>query len=287
MAPADHTAAVRWFTDEHPNLLAVQQCAAGRGWTGEVWRLAWVMSTYHLRHDRRDDNLRAWQAAIDVVTDIRERSDQADVHRLYGWARMIAGEHATGMTHLGRALDLFGQDGNIAGQARAHEALAAAWEQLGDHERALAPALEALTRYEDLGHPARIANALNTVGWQYARLGDLDRATAYCTAAVALLRRLRYLDAEAYALHSLGYIDHQAARHPSAVRHYRRAVNLLRGACDPKQEAVVLADFAEVYASARRYHRARLLWLDALALFRQQHRESDVERVERRLAALA
>ncbi len=286
-APADHSAAVRWFTEEHPNLLAAQQCAAGRGWTGEVWRIAWTMNTHHLRHDRRDDNLRVWQTAIDVVTDIPEPSDQADVHRLYGWARMVLGDHATGMTHLRRALDLFGQAGNVAGQARAHEALAAAWEQLGDHERALAPALQALTLYEGLGRPARIANALNTVGWQYACLGELDQATAYCTAALALFRRLRYLDAEAYALHSLGYIDHQAARHPSAVRHYRRAVNLLRGACDPKQEAVVLADLAEVYASARRYRRARLLWLDALALFRQQHRVPDIDRVERRLAALA
>ncbi|WIX91066.1 tetratricopeptide repeat protein [Amycolatopsis sp. DG1A-15b] len=283
----DHAAAVQWFAEEHANLLTAQQCAIRRGWVEEVWRIAWTVNTHHMRHDRRDDNLRVWQPAIDAVTDIRGRSDQADVHRLYGWARVMVGDHGAGMTQLGRALELFRQAGDVAGQARAHEALAAAWEQQGDPRRALAPARQALTLYEGLGQAARIANALNTVGWQYARLGELDQATRYCTAALRLFRRLRYLDAEAYALHSLGYIDHQAARHPSAVRHYRRAVNLLRGAFDPKQEAVVLADLAEVYASAHRYRRARHLWLEALALFRRQHRASDIERIERRLAALA
>jgi tetratricopeptide (TPR) repeat protein/transcriptional regulator with XRE-family HTH domain len=282
----DHAAAVQWFTEEHANLLAAQQLAVRHGRHDDVWRIAWTMNTYHMRHDRRDDNLRVWRPAIDAVAHTREVSDQADVHRLYGWARMMVGDHGPGMDHLGRALTLFRQAGDAAGQARAHEALAAAWEKQGDHRRALRPALEALARYEDLDQPARTANALNTVGWQYARLGELGRAAEYCTAALRLFRRCRYLDAEAYALHSLGYIDHRTGRHRSAVRHYRHAVNLLRGAYDTKQEAVVLADLAEVHASAGNRRRARLLWLEALALCRQQHRASDVDRIERRLEEL-
>ncbi|WP_103354228.1 NB-ARC domain-containing protein [Amycolatopsis sp. CA-128772] len=282
----DHAAAVRWFTDEHANLLAVQQRAAELGWTGEVWRIAWAMNTHHLRHDRQHDNLRAWQPAIDAVAGIHPVSDQARVHRLFGWARMMVGDHVSGMAHLGRALELFRLEGDLAGQGSAHQAIAAAWEQLGEHRRALASAREALSVFEGLDRPACTASALNTVGWELARLGELGEATTYCTAALRLFRRLQHPGAEAYTLHSLGYIDHRAHRNHSAVRHYRGAVILLRGACDPKQEAVVLADLAEVYASAHRYRRARHLWLDALALFRQQHRASDIERVERRLAAL-
>ncbi|WP_328608976.1 tetratricopeptide repeat protein [Amycolatopsis sp. NBC_00345] len=285
-APRNRAAAERWFTEEHANLLAAQQLAIRHSWHDKVWRIAWTLNTYHMRHDRRDDNLRIWQAAIDAVAHIPEVSDQADVHRLYGWAHIMVGDHDQGMKHLDRALRLFQDADDVAGQARAHEALAAAWEQQGDHQRALPPALHALNLYQNLDQPARTANALNTVGWHYARLGELDQATTYCTAALDLYRCHSYLDAEAYALHTLGYIDHHSGRHHSAVRHYRRAVNLLRGERDPKQEAVVLADLAEVYASGGKHRRARQLWLEALVLCRQQHRKSDIERIERRLDEL-
>jgi hypothetical protein len=39
-------------------------------------------------------------------------------------------------------------------------------------------------------------------------------------------------------------------------------------------------------ALALRHRRARQLWLEALALCRQQHRASDIERIERRLDKL-
>ncbi|MEV7099307.1 tetratricopeptide repeat protein [Amycolatopsis sp. NPDC051045] len=284
--PPDHAAAERWLIEEHTNLLAAQQLAIRYSWHDKVWRLAWTLNTYHVRHDRRDDNLRSWQAAIDVVAHIPGVSDQAEVHRLCGWAHMMVGEHELGMHHLERALSLFQDADDLAGQARAYEALAAAWEQHGDHQRALPPALQALDLYQNLNQPARTANALNTVGWHYARLGELDRASTFCTAALNLYLCHRYHDAEAYALHTLGYIDHHSGRYHDAVRHYRRAVSLLRAERDPKQEAVVLADLAEVHASGGNRRRARQLWIEALALHRQQHRTSDIERIKRRLAEL-
>ncbi|TDB82286.1 BTAD domain-containing putative transcriptional regulator [Micromonospora sp. KC721] len=267
--PADAQAAMRWFTVEHPVLVALALTAPA-GFDGHRWQLAWALVTYFDRQGHWDDYVAVHHAALDAAGHDAGPLPRAHAHRNLGRAYSRLRRLREADSHLRQALALYGRCGDEAGAAQVHGNLSWVAERDGRFRDALHHAREAMLRYERLGDPVMTANARNTVGWQHAQLGELDQAFDDCRAALALLRKAGDRFGEAVTWDSLGYIHHQRGEPWEAVAGYGRALELFREAGDLNNEGQTLTKLAAAYdlagepASARRSRQEALHIFDTL-----------------------
>ncbi|WP_210589907.1 BTAD domain-containing putative transcriptional regulator [Streptomyces sp. GESEQ-35] len=278
-----HAEAVEWLAGELPNVLAAQRLATDRGWRKPVWQFAWSLDQFYGLLGHVHDRVTMWRAALAALDHDDALDVHIRVHRRLGHAATHAGSHDEARKHLRHALNLAEQAGDHGTQARIHISLAQAY---GQQDR-LRPALEhsdrALRLLQELDLPAAKAAALNSVGWYNARLGDYEQARVHCEAALPLARRARHESIEADILDSLGYIAHHTGRHLEAVDHFRLAVDRYRGSGSDRWAADTLDRLGHAHRALGRSEQARSTWEEAAAMYRDQHRHTLAERVQRRL----
>ncbi|MGW7084437.1 BTAD domain-containing putative transcriptional regulator [Streptomyces sp. NPDC054871] len=286
LTPADTTAALRWFDEEHACLLAVQSLALATGRHPQVWQLAWSLISYHQGGYHLTEYLTVWRAALTAT----ERqgataTPRALAHWRYGHARSLTGDHREALDQLGLALTLAERTEDTAGQAHICRTLGRVWEQYGDDERALEHALRALDLYLRLDNPVWQANQLNAVGWMHAQLGRYPQARTHCEQALRLYNEHGRPADAASVLDSLGYIAHHTGRHAQALEYYQQALALFREYVDFSNEADTLANLAETHHAMDSPALAREAWEQALTLYRGQNRTAEAEQVLARLRA--
>jgi tetratricopeptide (TPR) repeat protein len=273
----DRAAALAWFEAEHGCLLALQRFAAERGRHADAWRLAWVMHSFHWQQGLVRDQGGTWRVAL---CDRLDDSSAALARRLLGSALVRTGAVKDALVLLGEALTLY--QGDRWGEAHTHRSLARGWHEAGEVPRALAHATLATTMYRSLESPMDVADALELQGRYETELGRLAEARDACEAALELYRRNGNLDGEATALDGLGHIEQRAGRPELAVRHFERALVLFDG-----RHAYHLAEtfdrMAECRAALGDAAQARPAWAAALALYENQQRDAEAERVRGRL----
>ncbi|MGC7094964.1 BTAD domain-containing putative transcriptional regulator [Amycolatopsis lurida] len=279
-AVTDEATALAWLTTEYPCLLAAQASAARRGWAPSVSRLAWALDTFQRRQGHSEDQLEVWRAALATAGEPGQRALAA--WRL-GAALARAGELTESARHLGDALALSRESGDVSGEANVHQALAWVHERHGDDATALHHGISALDILRGLGVPMREAHALNQAGWYAAKVGDLARAQRWCEDALEICRRHEDRDAEARTLDSLGYIAHLDGRYDDAISHYDEALARFDDVGALYDYADTLERLADSLSAAGQAERARSSWRTALSMFADQHRESDVDRLRARL----
>ncbi|MET0134353.1 MAG: tetratricopeptide repeat protein, partial [Kibdelosporangium sp.] len=282
----DITAAIAWFDTEHAGLLAAQHVAETHNWHQTVWELAWSLDTFHTRRGHRHDDLASWQAAVSAVGHLPDPAAHTLTYRLTGTSYADLGRHGEAIEHLNKAVLVAERHQDLTNQARAHEALAWAWDRQGDSHKALEHATHSLRLHRDVGNPVWEADALNTVGWYTARLGDHDQARAHCLAALTLYRRHHDADGEAATEDSLGYIDYQTGHHAEAIEHYEQARAVRRDLGDAYKEADTLDRLGHPHAALGQQDQAHAVWREALELYRAQQRDEDADRVRRQLGEL-
>jgi tetratricopeptide (TPR) repeat protein len=279
----DTAAALAWMTAEHATLLATQRTAATLGHHHTVWHLAWNLNTFHHRRGHRHDAVTTWQAALDAADHLPDPATRSRTHRFLGLAYSLLGLHEQATTHLEQALGLALRHHDPTEQAHTHRALAHAWERRGDDRQALQHAHHALDLFLTLDQPVREADALNAIGWYAARLGQFDTAREHCQAALTLHRHHHNPNGEADTLDSLGYIAHHTGDHHQALDHYHHALTLNRGIGNTYEVAETLDSLGHPHAALGRYEQARMVWWEAVELYRDQGRDADAERVQRQL----
>ncbi|OXM68496.1 AfsR/SARP family transcriptional regulator [Amycolatopsis vastitatis] len=280
--PADATAALAWFDDEHPCLLADQRVALERGWHDVVWRLAWLLNTYTYRRGHLPHRIASWEAAL-AVADCLDDEERADVYRYVGNAYVSTQRVEEAVRHLYHALELAERRSDPVATAVAHHDLAGVYERRNDDRRALEHATRALALFRTLGNPVWEAFALNDAGWYAARVGDHDAARRHCGEALELHRRHGNHVGEAATLDSLGYSHHRTGGHGRAVEYYREALHLYRDLDHQFQVAQTLDKLGDAYAAAGADGRAREVWQGALELYCAQHRSLEANRLRARL----
>ncbi|QFZ18784.1 AfsR/SARP family transcriptional regulator [Saccharothrix syringae] len=278
--PADDGTALAWLVTEYTCLIAAQEAAVRAGDHPAVWRLAWALDTFQRRQGHlHRDQITVWRAGLAAA----DRAGDLDARALASWrlgaALARAGDVDEASRHLHRALTLSREAGDPSGEAAVHQSLAWVRETQGDDRQALHHAVSALDVLGTLDRPIRHAHALNQAGWYAARLNDLDQARHYCEAALSLARAHADRDAEARTLDSLGYIAHRAGHHDKAVAHYELALTHFEDVGATYDYADTVERLADAHAAAGRPDRAREHRLRALALFLQQHRTADADRV--------
>ncbi|WP_051772519.1 ATP-binding protein [Saccharothrix sp. NRRL B-16314] len=278
----DRAAAKAWFDGEHAGVLAAQAAAARRGAHRDVWRLAWVLHSYHWQNGHNLDQVSAWTAALTAAGQVDDTAGLVLAHRLLGAAMSRAGRPEDGLPHLERALSLAEQHGDRHSEAHVHRALARAWDQRSAYRKAFDHASRALGLYRELGQRAHEADALDLLCWIEAGAGHHDDARAHGLDALALYRELANTEGQATALDSLGNIAHRTGRHAEAVALYTRALDLMGGQ-NLFHRAGTLERLGEANAALADLTAATTAWRSALALHHVQHRAHDAARVQRLL----
>jgi tetratricopeptide (TPR) repeat protein len=257
----------------------LQRFVAGQGRHVDAWRLAWVMHSFHWQQGLVRDQAGTWRVAL---RDRLDDSSAALARRLLGSALVRTGAVEDALALLGEALALYQGIGDRLGEGHAHRSLARAWRAAGDTPRALEHASLAMAAYRDVDAGVDIADALELQGRYEPELGHLDDARAACLAALDLYRRNGNVDGEATASDGLGHIEQRAGHVDLAVGHYERALALFDG-----RHAYHLAETLDRLAECRSLlgdvDRARRSWEAALALYENQQRTADAERVRGRL----
>ena len=159
------------------------------------------------------------------------------------------------------------------------------WENRGDDRAALKHAQRGLELFTAAGDPLDEARAYNAVGWYQARLGEFGAALVNCTRALEMTRD-QDRAGQYGVLDSLGFIARGLGRHEEALDYYDQALALNRELGNVYLQADILAGIGAVRADIGDTAAARQHWRQAIDLYRTQHRQNDVERVQRMLDAL-
>ena len=283
--PADHGQALAWFSAEHAVLLAAID-AGDPTCDTRICQLAWLFWTFLDRQGFWHDQAKTQRAALAAATRLGNAQLQAHAHRNLARACAQLGGLDEAKAHLQRALDQYGQAGDLAGQGVAYLNLAIVCGQQGHDAEALANSERALDLYRSAGHQRGQARAQNNIGWYNAQLGNFQHALAACEQAVELHREVDDLQGQAGTWDTLGYVHHRLADYDHAASCYQRAVGLYRDLDDRYYEADTLVHLGDTCHSAGKPRDARDAWQQALTIL-VDLRHDDARQVRAKVAALA
>ncbi|MFC0544820.1 AfsR/SARP family transcriptional regulator [Kutzneria chonburiensis] len=279
LAFADQEAAKAWFDVEYANLVATMRNAVQQQRHHAVWGLAWSMSSYHWRRSRLTEDLAFWRAALKSTEAIGEHTGTAN--RFLGRALTRLGVSDEALVRLTQATS----DEDPHERAQAFHTLAFYWERNGDDHAAVAAARQGLALFRQVGARASTSKALNAVGYYEARVGDFEQARLHCEQALELSSDL--VPEVRYGLYdSLGFIAYSLGDTDAARGYYRQALTLIQEMGNIYEEPNVLVQLGVIARADDEPDQARQHWWQAVDLYRSQHRQNDVERVQRLLDAL-
>ncbi|MEU9795719.1 BTAD domain-containing putative transcriptional regulator [Streptomyces sparsogenes] len=266
LEPADHGAALDWFTAEHAVLLSTLDVAVEARLDARAWQLALALETFFDYRGHWQDWEAAQHLAIAAARRLGDRFLEAGAHRGLGNVFTQTGRLDDGEAHLRRALELYGALGDLVNQAHTHRGLGWVCDQQGRQGEALDHNERALALYRRTGHRAGQAKALNNAGWLRIVLGDHRQALDHCAQAVALNREIGDRHAEAGAWDSLGYAHHHLAEYTEALGCYQRALELVRGFGDRYGETEILGHLGDTHLADGDPGAARPAWRRAVAI---------------------
>ena len=226
----DEAQARAWFGRECPLLLAAIRQAQLLGFDAHAWQLASVLRGYLTQQGQLEDQATSHRIALTAAGRVGDSNARAHAHLGLGQALMRLGSDEEADAHLGSALLLFAETGNLVGQAVSHIYLSMLQDRDGDYATGLHHNEQALLLYRQAGHRSGEARSMNNIGWCHAQLGSYEMALRCCEEALDIQREQGNLAGEAAAQDSLGYIHHLMGRHEEAIDYYERALRWRRDA---------------------------------------------------------
>jgi tetratricopeptide (TPR) repeat protein len=220
----DSRAAMAWFADEHPVLMAlvVEQAP-----DEHAWRIAHTMVTYLDRQGHWRDLVTTQRAALAAAQRLADPAVLAMSHRLLGRALSRARQYEASRRHLDEALTAFLANDDTSGQAHTHYALGFIDAVTGRHREAITHNTQALALARACGHTTWEAKALNNIGWCHLRQGAHGEAMPHCRQALALFEKLGTdPDGQAHVHECVGDAHCGLGRLEPALRHYREALRI-------------------------------------------------------------
>jgi tetratricopeptide (TPR) repeat protein/transcriptional regulator with XRE-family HTH domain len=263
---ADADQALAWFAAEHKVLLAITAQVAEDGSAEYAVRLPWTMACFLHRNGQFHDLAASQQAALACAERLGDLAGQARTHRHLGAAYTRLGQASLAHAHLTRAVDLSRRLGDQAQEARAHLDLGVLFEREHRLPDAQSSSLRALCLALLAGDELLQAKALNNIGYNHAVLGDVRLGLANCQRALDLVRKTGNPSLEASTWDSLGYIHRHVGDYRQAASSYRQAIRLFREAGARYQTARSLDRLGDTYAAVHDTQAARETWQQAQAI---------------------
>ncbi len=283
--PADHHAALAWFTAEITVLLAVIRLAPQVGFDVHAWHLASSVHTFLYRRGSRHEAVEVHRIGLAAARRLGDDTAQVHSHYLLGRALLDVNGFDEARTHLERARRRYGERGETAAEARTEQIIGLTHERQGDPRRAL----DHLRRALDLARSADDAllqgRFLNGIGWLHAHLGDYAQARTCCEQALILMEEIGDHDGAADAWDSIGFAAHRLGDHDQAVACYQRALVLYRDLGHQVYLALTLTHLGEAQHAAQRPEQAGRAWEEAWEILTRLH-HPQAARVRQLIAGL-
>lgn len=251
------------------------------------------------------------QRALDLAERADHRSVIAWAAKNLGVIAFIKPDYMEAKGYLSRALSLWKEEGDLAGQSEAFVNLGYVHAELGDLRQAgvcfqeaqtlgraagnlqkearatLAIALahtaggefqDALDLYRSgiatlrrVGHKETLTVALNGLANLYEQLGDSDRALAGFSESRRLLQRMGHRGRESVTLGHIARIQAATGRKHEALKAHLKRLRIARSLPDARMEAYALNDAGLVYESLGKAALALECYKKALAISRRLH----------------
>ena len=178
--------ATEWFEHERHALLAMIGQAAEQGHAPHAWELPWFAAWYLHGKAYRESLAAAQESALEVAARQGDLAGQATAHQHLGWLRFLLGDIVSVGDHLDKAADLAGQLGDE--HLRALAALSSAYV-LHSQERILeatAQAKHALRLHQAARDWGGAARARYAIGWHFVQLRDCQHAMNFTEQVLVL-----------------------------------------------------------------------------------------------------
>ncbi|MEU8402177.1 BTAD domain-containing putative transcriptional regulator [Nonomuraea sp. NPDC048892] len=258
-------AAMAWFENERPALLAALDLAAGLGLDRQVCRLAGALFVFLHRRGRWHDRAETQRAAVAAARRLGDPVEEARACRNLAAALADLGRFDDAHHHLDAALE---QD-VPSGQAWTHYFRDLVYGFQGREADALDAARRAHDLFERLGDEVGQAVALTDLGWYHGRLGDHGQALDLCEQALVRHQKLGNRPYEAHTWSCLADLRLQQGDPAGAVPCYRQALDVFRELGDSYGEASTLAHLGACHHLAGDRPAAGEQWRHARALLRE------------------
>lgn len=253
-----------WFDSEWPVLLAVIQQAASAGYINHAWQLSWTLMDYLDRRGYWHDLNAILEFVLDAARSQGDLQGQAHAHEGLGISCRWLGRFRQAEAHLREALDLFTRLDDKIGQADTHSGLVW-WFQYGHrNELALEHGELALGLYWAAGHNIGEAHALSDIAWTHALMHNSDESLAAGEEALTLFRALGDRHGEAHTLDTVGYAHQNLGDNSAAMHCYKGAVTLHAANFDRYHQAVALDHLGDIYSVLDNLSAACTAWQQAL-----------------------
>jgi tetratricopeptide (TPR) repeat protein len=311
----DAGAAKAWLVAERLNLSAAIRSAAQRGRTEHVWQLAVLLWRWHYAQGQVVDWAQALELALRIL-DVPDgdRDGLAYVLVRLSGARWVAGEYAAARELALRALGIWRELDDPAGEAMALTTLGLVAIRSGQPDAALEHLEAALRLYDQVGDEPNRALVLSNLGYLYETRDELDRAERCLAEAVPVLERLGHVQglahtvenlagirelrgdldgaerdherarvlalelgdvsAQAYAVNGLGNVLRRRGQARQALRMHEHARELADQVKDPGLRAQLYFDRAETFFALRDLESAGSAYLAALDLSQELTRRA-------------
>jgi DNA-binding SARP family transcriptional activator/tetratricopeptide (TPR) repeat protein len=278
--PAEHGAALAFLDVERTNLLAVVHHAAAHGHDGPVWRMAYLMTSYHMLRGHWPAQLEVCRAGLAATRRLGDETAEALLCSLLGLAGNAVQRYEEALSHLEHALALARGQGDWRGQGMALNNMALAYSRLGRRAAAIEAFGQALAAHSADQYPQGIALALNNLGHELVLTGDIRRAADHLGQALVLARELGNPSLEALTLDTLGQAQLAAGDPDGALGHLADALVIRQRIGESRGEVDTLTLMGQA-------HRGRGDHLAATAHFRRALRLSrEIEEPELESALL-
>jgi tetratricopeptide (TPR) repeat protein/transcriptional regulator with XRE-family HTH domain len=262
----DFRAAQAWLDAEHPVLLRIVPMAAAAGFDVHAWQLAWGLVEYFDFQGYPADIASTQHVALAAAGRLGNREAEGRALRLLANASIQTGDLDQADHYLGRALQVFADNEDAAGQANAHMNFALLRERQERFGDANDHARQALSLYRQAGHRVGEGIALNSLGYGYALAGDLPRALQCCRDALAVNNEIDHRKGKAHTIDSLGYIYAQLHDFDRSAAYYREALALFREFGDRYNEADAHINLGDVARDSGDRSAAEAAWQQAAAI---------------------
>jgi len=263
----DQSEALAWFTTEYAVLLATIDRATDVGFTVHTSRLTWTVTAFLNYQGKWHDWAGCLLATLRACRQCGDHPGEAWAYRLLNVACLQRGMLDEAYAHARHALEMFGQLGDRARQARLHLDLGRVSERRGDRRAALQRARRALALFQEAGHRDGEADALNWMGRYQCQLGNHVEALRYCQESLSVHRKeVSGWPGQADTWDTLGLAHHHLRHYDEAIACYDQALALWRDLGDRYEVATTSIRLGNTRHAAGEPHSARTLWQQAKAI---------------------
>lgn len=229
--------AIAWLTTQNASLYAAADYAATHGLHAHATAIPAAMSGFVHASSRWRDGIAFQLIALSVAEDTDDQLGAANALTELGWYRHVAGEHASALRNLTRAVAIQHGLGNRSGEARALSRLGAFRHSTGNQRAAARDLRTALALYRDIEDRHGEARMLYSLGVIQYEQGKYRTGTAALTGALRLFRDQDDGIGQADAISYLAAIKRETGHYRAAAAMQMEALAIYRDYKDRHEEA--------------------------------------------------